>query len=80
MHLDVYTQYVKLAFYQPFENQQNIFRQVGIVSLLAIGEPLRQFEEAVGHDRFAEGNIQFPQPNINRQRDQVATLANVQDA
>ena len=51
VHLqDIYTQFVKLVIYQPYENSNNVFHQVGIVSISCIGSMLDAYENAVIQD------------------------------
>ena len=44
IHLsDIYTQYLKIDLYQPYDNDKNIFQQVALVSVSCIGEQLEAF-------------------------------------
>ena len=38
VHFDVTTKSLRLIFYDPYQHRENIFQQVGLVSLVAIGE------------------------------------------
>lgn len=39
VHLtDIYTQYIKLDLYQPYDNPQNIFQQVSLISVSCVGQ------------------------------------------
>ena len=41
VHLsDIYTKYLKIDLFQPFENMRNVFNQVSIISLSCIGMQL----------------------------------------
>lgn len=44
VHLsDIYTQFVKIDLYQPYDHPHNIFQQVGLVSVSCIGQQLEAF-------------------------------------
>ena len=40
VHFDVTTRSIRIVFYDPFQHKDNIFQQVGLISLSAIGEPV----------------------------------------
>ena len=45
VHFDVTTKLLRLVFYDPFQHRENIFQQVGLVSLVAIGEQLGDYPQ-----------------------------------
>jgi hypothetical protein len=46
VHFDAVTQVLKFVLYSPHENKENIFNQVGLVSVSVIGEPLGHQQQA----------------------------------
>ena len=40
VHFGVTTHKIKLVLYDPYHNNDNIFQQVGLISVSVIGEPI----------------------------------------
>lgn len=80
VHFDAYAQYIKLCLYQPFENKLNIFDQVSLISISAIGEPIDGLEDIKALEKFKQGNYVLPDPNLQESRKKYITVASVNDS
>lgn len=66
IHLtEIYTQYIKLDLYQPYDNDLNIFNQVSLISVSCIGEQIESFQDSIFQDKYA---------NVFKQKDQNSKL------
>ena len=53
VHLsDIYTRYLKIDLFHPFENRRNVFNQVSLISVTAVGMQLEPVQQAVVHDAY----------------------------
>ena len=44
VHFDVMTQHLKMVLYNPHHNKENIFQQVGLISISVVGESLGRMQ------------------------------------
>ena len=77
VHLsDIYTQFIKIDLYQPYDNEQNIFHQVSLISVSCIGQQLEAFQDSVLQDKYSKA---FDKDINDDARDMDANLSTIED-